>query len=60
LRWRHKETHLVPAWPLHPDALKHAVPPAAFFASVEAFMADLFAASGAAQAVALPQIGRSS
>lgn len=30
LWWRHKEMHLAPAWPLHLDALKHAVAPLAF------------------------------
>lgn len=37
--WRHKETHLAPGWPLHPDALKHAVPPRALCCCSEACIA---------------------
>ncbi|KAJ4987163.1 hypothetical protein SVAN01_07315 [Stagonosporopsis vannaccii] len=51
--WRHRATHLVPAWALHPGALQHAVLPVDPLRCTEACTAGgLSAASGAASGAA--------
>ncbi|KAF1360231.1 hypothetical protein EJ07DRAFT_155215 [Lizonia empirigonia] len=60
LRWRHKATHLVRAWPLHLDALNHAVPPTDALAAANASASESASEGATAKQQTPPARPRSS